>query len=251
MTQFIPENSTDTLGMHKVVSHLIELRKRLLYCIYALAVVFAILFYFSNDIFNIVAKPLLSQFNNSAPLITTALTGTFVAPLKLTFFLSVFVAMPFIFYQLWCFLAPGLYKKERVMIWPLLLFSTGLFYLGVLFAYFVVFPLLFKFFISIAPSSIIVTPDIVNFIDLVLKLFLAFGICFEVPIFTVVLIVSNVLSLQSVKEKRPYVLVGSFVVGMILTPPDVISQILLALPLYILFEAGILAAKIILRKKEQ
>lgn len=249
MSDLATHSSPEPEKSQKLIHHLVELRRRLLNCVYIIVTVFAIFFYFSNSIFELIARPLLLQFSNTVPMITTAITGTFVAPLKLTFFLSLFVAMPFIFYQIWRFLAPGLYKKERIVIWPLLLFSTLLFYLGMVFAYFVVFPLLFKFFIAIAPHSVAVTPDIGSFIDLVLKLFFAFGLCFEVPVVTIVLITAGVISLESVKEKRPYVFVGSFILGMLLTPPDVISQILLALPLYLLFELGIIVSKIMVNKK--
>ncbi len=228
-----------------MTSHLIELRKRLLNCLYMLTVIFAVLFYFSNPLFELVATPLIKQLPDSNQLIATSVTGTFVAPLKLSFFCALFLAMPVFFHQLWCFFSPGLYQRERFLIWPLLLMSTLLFYAGIAFVYFVVFPLLFTFFIKIAPQYITVLPDIDSYVGFCLKLFFAFGLAFQVPILTLLCYWSGLLSLDSISKKRPYVLVAAFTLGMILTPPDVLSQILLAIPLYLLFEIGILFAKIL------
>ena len=233
------------MNSQKMTSHLIELRKRLLNCLYMLAAIFVVLFYFSNPLFELVATPLIKQLPHANQLIATAVTGTLVAPLKLSFFCALFLAMPFCAHQLWRFFAPGLYQCERFLIWPLLLVSTLLFYAGIAFAYFVVFPLLFTFFINIAPQYITVMPDIDSYVGFCLKLFFAFGLAFQVPILTLLCYWSGLLSLTTISKKRPYVLVAAFTLGMVLTPPDVLSQILLAIPLYLLFELGIIIAKVL------
>lgn len=238
-------------GFQRIVDHLIELRRRLLICVASLVVVFLVLFYFATPLFNLLASPLLQQLGHQQTMVATSLTSTFVAPIKFSFFIALCVTMPVIFYHLWAFVAPALYPNERRHIWPLLLMSSLLFYLGVLFAYKVVFPLLFKFFISMAPDSITVMPDIASYVDLILKLFFAFGLTFEVPIFTLLLIMSGVVSVKGLKQKRPYVIVGAFTLGMLLTPPDVLSQILLAIPLYFLFECGIVAGSFVEKRRHQ
>lgn len=241
-------DDTENLSASKLITHLIELRNRLLKCFYFLAIAFSILFYFSNNLFDLVAIPLIQQLPAHTGMVATSVTGTFVAPMRLSFYMALFISIPYLLYQLWAFLAPGLYKNEKVMIWPLIFFSSLLFYSGIAFTYFFIFPLMFKFFVSIAPQSIVVMPDIDSFISFTLKMFLAFGISFEVPIITFILIRSGVVSIESLCEKRPYIIVAAFTLGMILTPPDVLSQILLAVPLYLLFESGILLAKIFKRE---
>ena len=177
-------------------------------------------------------------------LIATSVTGTLVAPLKLSFFLTLFLTMPLLLLQFWAFIAPGLYRRERIQVWPLLMMSSTLFYSGIVFCYYAVLPLMFSFFVKIAPSYITVMPDIDSYVAFCLKLFLAFGICFQMPVVTLILTMTGTLSISKIKEKRPYVLVIAFTLGMILTPPDVLSQILLAVPLYLLFELGIVLAKL-------
>lgn len=240
---------TELSTTEKTMGHLVELRRCLLKIITAVSILFLVTFIFANSLFSALAIPLLKQLPNGSSMIATGVTGTFVAPLKLSFFIAVLLAIPYILYQLWSFLAPGLYRHERLAIWPLLISSTLLFYSGVAFAYFIVFPLLFKFFISIAPASIQVMPDLVSYLDFSLKMFFAFGLAFEVPIFTLLLIGSGVVEIEQVQKARPYVIVAAFTLGMLLTPPDVISQIMLAIPLYFLFEAGVLISRFFLKKQ--
>lgn len=228
----------------KVIHHLIELRKRLLGFCWIFFAIFGILFYFSNPIFHTLATPLLNVLPNNQSLIATSVTGTLIAPLKLSFFITLFITMPLLLFQVWAFIAPGLYQHEKTHVWPLMATSSLLFYCGIAFCYFAVLPLMFSFFVGIAPSYITVMPDVDSYVAFCLKLFLAFGIAFETPVITLLLIMTGVLSLESIKQKRPYVLVIAFTLGMVLTPPDVLSQILLAVPLYLLFELGILLAKL-------
>jgi sec-independent protein translocase protein TatC len=228
---------------HRLVDQLLALRQCLLSCLIITGCVFICLLFFANTLFEWVATPLLAQLPAQSHMIATNVTGAFVAPIKLTFFLSLYIAIPLLLYQCWRFLAPGLYQHEKRLVWPLLLLSTGLFYLGVAFCYFVIFPIIFQFFIFTAPEGIAVMPDITQFVSFALKLFFAFGLSFEVPIITLLCVWSGITSITSLREKRPYMLVLAFVIGMFLTPPDVLSQTLLAIPLYLLFEAGILLAK--------
>lgn len=222
-----------------LVMHLIELRNRLLYCVMAVVVAFLALFYFANDIYTFVATPLQVFLPDNSSMIATEVAAPFLAPFKLTFFVAFVAAMPFVLYQVWAFLAPGLYENEKGLVIPLLLSSIFLFYIGIAFAYYAVFPLVFGFFTSIAPEGVTVMTDISSYLNFVLKLFLAFGIVFEIPIATILLIRSGVISAESLSRKRPYIIVACFVIGMLLTPPDVISQILLAVPMWMLFECGV------------
>lgn len=222
-----------------LVTHLIELRNRLLYSIIAIAVVFLVLFPFANDIYIFIATPLQVFLPETSSMIATEVAAPFLTPFKLTFFAAFVIAIPFVLYQIWAFLAPGLYENEKGLIMPLLFSSVFLFYLGIIFAYFVVFPLVFGFFTSMAPEGVKVMTDIGSYLNFVIKLFLAFGVVFEIPIATIVLIRSGVIRADSLSKKRPYIIVGCFVVGMLLTPPDVISQVLLAVPMWMLFECGV------------
>ncbi|TKI07128.1 Sec-independent protein translocase subunit TatC [Martelella alba] len=222
-----------------LISHLIELRKRLLNCIISVLVVFLILVYFANDIYQIVSAPLIKQLPAGASMIATDVASPFFTPIKLTIIVSVFVAAPLLLYQIWAFIAPALYKHERRLVMPLLFSSTILFYVGIAFAYFIVFPLAFSFFARTAPRGVLIATDINNYLDFVMALFFAFGVAFEVPIAIVLLCWTGVVKPEALKKKRPYVLVGAFVVGMLLTPPDVFSQTLLAIPMYLLFEIGL------------
>lgn len=233
------------------ISHLLELRDRLLRIILVVIVIFLGLFYFANDIYTYIAGPLSSHLPEGSTMVAIGVASTFLIPFKLTLVLSVFAAMPFILYQIWGFVAPGLYKHERKMAVPVLAASTFLFYLGMVFAYYVVFPLVFKFFISVVPESITYTPDIASYLDIVLTLFFAFGVAFEVPIATVLLVWTGTTTPEKLAEKRSYVILGAFVVGMLLTPPDIISQILLAVPMWVLFEIGIIFARIYSPKGEE
>lgn len=222
-----------------LISHLIELRKRLLNSIIAVLVIFLALVYFANDIYQIVSAPLISQMPVGSTMIATDVASPFFAPIKLTIYVSVFLSAPVILYQIWAFIAPALYKHERKLVMPLLFSSTMLFYIGIAFAYFVVFPLAFGFLTKTAPIGVVMSTDITKYLDFVMALFMAFGVAFEVPVAIILLCWIGVTSPEALKKKRPYILVGAFVVGMLLTPPDVFSQTLLAIPMYCLFEVGV------------
>ena len=234
-----------------LISHLIELRKRLLNCIIAVFVIFLCLVYFANDIYHAVAAPLISQMPAGASMIATDVASPFFTPIKLTIIVSVFLAVPVILYQVWAFVAPALYRHERRLVMPLLFSSTLLFYVGVAFAYFIVFPLAFGFFAKTAPQGVTIATDITNYLDFVMTLFMAFGVAFEVPIAIVLLCWTGITSPDDLKKKRPYILVGAFVVGMLLTPPDVFSQTLLAIPMYCLFEVGVFFSRYYVGKGRQ
>lgn len=232
-----------------LISHLIELRKRLLNCIIAVIGIFLCLVYFSNDIYQLVSAPLIAQLPAGASMIATDVASPFFTPIKLTIIVSVFLAVPVILYQVWAFIAPALYRHERKLVMPLLFSSSFLFYTGMAFAYFIVFPLAFGFFAKTAPHGVLIATDINNYLDFVMALFMAFGVSFEVPIAIVLLCWTGVTSPQELKKKRPYVLVGAFVVGMLLTPPDVFSQTLLAIPMYCLFEVGVFFSRFYVGKR--
>lgn len=226
-----------------LISHLIELRKRLLNSIICVLAVFIALVFFANDIYQLVSAPLIEQLPAGASMIATDVASPFFTPIKLTMIVSVFVAAPLVLYQVWAFVAPALYKHERRLMMPLLVSSSLLFYSGMAFAYFVVFPLAFGFFAKTAPVGVLIATDINNYLDFVMALFMAFGVSFEVPVAIVLLCWSGVVTPEDLKKKRPYILVGAFVVGMLLTPPDVFSQTLLAVPMYLLFEIGVFFAR--------
>lgn len=234
-----------------LIAHLIEMRDRLLRAVLAVLVIFLGVFYFANELYQIVATPLMEHLPEGASMISTKPAGTFFTPMKLALVLSIFAAMPFILYQLWAFVAPGLYTHERKLIMPLLVSSTLLFYAGMAFAYYVVFPLMFAFFVTVAPEGVEVMTDISEYLDFVLKIFFAFGVAFEVPIATILLVRVGVTTPESLAQKRPYIIVGAFVIGMLLTPPDIISQTLLALPMWLLFEVGLIASRYFLRLKKE
>lgn len=236
-----------------LVSHLIELRSRLLKALAVIVVLLLGMLYFSNDIYEFVAQPLLKHLpvESGSSMIVTDVPAAFLTPFKLTFFVAVFLAIPFILYQIWAFVAPALYQNERSLALPILFSSIALFYLGVAFAYFVVFPLIFEFFTAAAPKSVTVMPDITSHLNLVIKLFFAFGFAFEIPVATVILMAAGVISPQGLAKKRPYVIVGCFVVGMLLTPPDVFSQAMLAVPMWLLFEVGVFFGRAVVKRKTQ
>lgn len=227
-----------------LIEHLIELRTRILHALFAVVLIFLPLFYFANDIYAYVSEPLRVFLPEGTTMIATEVASPFLTPFKLTLVLAIFIAMPYILHQLWSFIAPGLYSGEKRIAAPLLISSIILFYTGMAFAFYVVFPLVFAFFTAAAPEGVAVMTDINRYLDFVLKLFFAFGLAFEIPIATVLLIWAGATTTDSLRKKRPFVIVGCFVVGMLLTPPDVISQILLALPMWLLFEAGIILAKV-------
>lgn len=228
-------------------SHLLELRNRLLRSILSVLVVFLCLVWFANDIYSLLAAPLVERLPEGTSMIATDVASPFFTPIKLTLVTSVFLAVPFILYQVWAFVAPGLYKHERRLVMPLLFSSSLLFYCGVAFAYFVVFPLVFGFFTSIAPEGVQVATDIASYLDFVLALFLAFGIAFEIPVAIILLCWTGATDPESLRQKRPYIIVAAFVVGMLLTPPDIISQTLLAVPMCLLFEVGLFFSRFYIR----
>jgi len=228
--------------------HLLELRARLLRMVVSILVIFCSLIYFAQDIYQFLAQPLLSTMPAGSQMIATDVASPFFAPFKLTLVLSVFLAMPFILYQIWGFVAPGLYRKEKRLIAPLMFGSTALFYSGIAFGYYVVFPIVFAFFTSMAPEGVTIATDISSYLDFVLKLFFAFGVAFEIPVIIVLLCWTGVSTTESLRTKRPYVVVGAFVIGMLLTPPDIISQTLLAVPMLLLFELGIIVASFYISK---
>jgi len=233
------------------MAHLLELRDRLLRMVAAVFVVFLVLFPFANDIYIFVAEPLMARMPDGTNMIATGVAAPFLTPFKLSLMAAVFLSMPFILYQFWAFVAPGLYRHEKKLVMPLLISSSLLFYLGMLFAYYIVFPLVFAFFIGTTPDGVAVMTDISQYLDFILTLFFAFGIAFEVPIATILVVWMGMTTPQDLGKKRPYIIVGAFVVGMLLTPPDVISQTLLALPMWVLFELGVQCSKFFVREREE
>lgn len=232
------------------VSHLKELRKRIMSALLCVLIILLALMPFSNTLYMWLAEPLLTHMAaTGATMIATEVASPFLAPFKLSLFVAVFISAPYIFYQIWAFVAPGLYRNERELALPILVSSTLLFYAGIAFAYFVVFPLMFGFFTAVAPEGVTVMTDISRYLDFVLKLFFAFGAAFEVPVATFLAVRSGATSRESLAAKRPFIIVGAFVVGMLLTPPDVISQILLAVPVWLLFEIGLILCVFSERRK--
>ena len=232
-----------------LITHLIELRKRLLNSIIAVLLIFLALVSFANEIYQLVSAPLISQMPVGATMIATDVASPFFTPIKLTFMVSLILSAPVILYQVWAFVAPALYRHERRLVIPLLVSSSLLFYIGMAFAYFVVFPLAFGFLTHTAPVGVQVSTDIASYLDFVMALFMAFGVSFEVPVAIVLLCWMGVTTPEDLRKKRPYVLVGAFVVGMLLTPPDVFSQTLLAIPMYCLFEVGLFFSRFYVGKR--
>lgn len=233
-----------------LISHLVELRNRLLRAVICVLVVFAVLVYWANDIYSLLASPLTERLPQGATMIATNVATPFFTPIKLTIITAVFFSVPYILYQIWAFVAPALYKQEKRLVYPLLISSTLLFYIGVAFAYYVVFPLVFGFLTSTAPEGVTMATDISSYLDFVLTIFLAFGVCFEVPVAIILLCWSGVTTPQDLREKRPYIIVAAFVIGMLLTPPDIFSQTLLAVPMILLFEIGLLVARFYMPREE-
>lgn len=231
-----------------LVAHLTELRSRLLRCALAVFVVFAGLFYFAQDIYSIVSAPLRAYLPEGATMIATGVASPFLTPFKLTAWCALFLSVPIILQQVWGFIAPGLYRHEKRIAVPLLVSSILLFYAGMAFAYFLVFPLIFHFFASVTPEGVSMMTDINEYLDFVLTLFFAFGVAFEIPVATFLVIWIGVVDVDTLKRARPYVIVGCFVVGMILTPPDIFSQTLLAVPMWLLFEIGLLFGRLVQRQ---
>ncbi|HHE3641118.1 TPA: twin-arginine translocase subunit TatC [Pasteurella multocida] len=234
-----------------LISHLMELRDRLLRAIIFVAVVFCALVYFANDIYNFVASPLIDVLPAGASMIATNIATPFFTPIKLTAVVAVFLSVPYLLYQVWAFVAPALYQHEKRLIYPLLFSSTVLFYLGVAFAYYVVFPLVFGFLTKTVPTGVAIATDISSYLDFVLTIFLAFGVCFEVPVAIILLCWTGVTTPEDLKGKRPYIIVAAFIIGMLLTPPDIFSQTLLAIPMWLLFEVGVIFARFYRPKEDE
>ncbi len=233
------------------ISHLIELRDRLIRAILALLIVFGVLFYWARDIYTLLAAPLLAELPEGTQMIAVEVAAPFFVPVKVTMFTSLVIALPYVLYQIWAFVAPGLYQHEKKLVLPLIATSTLLFLVGMAFAYFIVFPVVFHFITAFAPDGVAVMTDIQKYFDFVLTLFLAFGVAFETPIAVVILTRMGIVSIDKLKQARPYVVVGAFVVAAIFTPPDVVSQLLLAFPLWLLYEAGLLVAGWLGRQQEE
>lgn len=234
-----------------LIAHLTELRDRLLRSIMAVLVVFIVMFPFANDIYSFVSKPLRELLPENSSMIATEVASPFLTPFKLTLFAAIFVAIPYVLYQAWAFIAPGMYQKEKRFAFPVLASSVLLFYCGAAFAYFVVFPLIFGFFTSVGPTDVAIMTDINHYLNFILKLFFAFGLAFEIPIAALIAIWAGITTPDDLAKKRPYIIVGCFVFGMLLTPPDVISQALLAIPMWLLFEVGVFAGRIIIKRSGQ
>jgi|TARA_B100000530_G_scaffold314863_1_gene244137 sec-independent protein translocase protein TatC len=237
--------SEEQLAEGSLVSHLVELRSRLIRSALSILLIFVCLIPFAEQTFTIVATPLMERLPENATMIATQVASPFLTPFKTSLFVAVFLSMPVILYQVWGFIAPGLYRKEKRFASPLLISSIVLFYSGVAFAYFVVFPLMFGFFAAVSPEGVTMMTDISSYLDFILTIFFAFGLAFEVPIATVMLVWSGLVSLEVLGKARAYVFLGAFVMGMLLTPPDAISQTLLAVPVYLLYEAGLILAKVL------
>jgi len=234
-----------------LITHLLELRNRVLKVVIVVLVFFFSMVYFANDIYHYIALPLTSQLPEGSSMIATGVATPFFTPIKLTIVLSIFIAIPAILHQLWAFVAPGLYKHERRLIAPLVISSAFLFYAGMAFAYYVVFPLAFAFFTTTAPEGVSIATDISSYLDFILKLFFAFGLAFEIPVATLLLCWTGATTPTKLRAKRPYIVVAAFVFGMLLTPPDVISQTLLAVPMLILFEIGLLFARFYVKEEKE
>ena len=242
---------SDTDHEQPFISHLIELRTRLLRVVSGVLLVFVALSPFSNPIYSMLAGPLTRHMPAQSSMIAIDVLSPFLTPLKFTLVLAVFITIPWILYQVWAFIAPGLYQKEKRLALPVLISSTLLFYCGMAFAYFVIMPIFFAFITSTAPEGVAVMTDINRYLDFVMTIFFAFGVAFEVPVATVILVLTGIITPEAMAAKRPYVIVGAFVVGMLLTPPDVISQTLLAVPMWLLFEVGIFVSRLLLRRRSE
>ena len=245
-----PEAGEATEGKQEtLLSHLYELRTRLMWVVGSVFALLIVMFPFANTLYGWLAGPLMAHLPESSTMVAIEVASPFLTPFKLVFLLSLVLAVPLILYHAWAFVAPGLYKNEKTLVFPILVSSSVLFYVGMAFAYFVVFPLMFGFFTKTAPEGVAVMTDIGRYLDFVMKIFIAFGAAFEVPVVTLVLVRIGVMTPKQMAAKRPYVIVAAFVIGMLLTPPDVISQVLLAVPVWILFELGLLFSRLVKPKK--
>lgn len=231
------------------ITHLIELRDRLLRAVVAVILIFIALFPWANDLYTLLAQPLIAKLPQGSQMIATGVVSTFLIPVKVTMMTAFLIALPFVLYQMWSFIAPGLYQHERKLALPLLVASVFLFFTGMAFAYFLVFPVVFGFLAGATPEGVNFAPDISAYLDFVMTLFIAFGVTFEVPVVVILLVITNMVSVEKLREVRPYVIVGAFVLGAIFTPPDIISQFMLAIPLWLLYELGIVLASLLRKVK--
>jgi sec-independent protein translocase protein TatC len=241
----------EKLAEGTLISHLLELRDRVLRAFLAVLIAFLPCAFFSNKIFAFIAQPLIAKLPKDSSLIATSVISPFMTPFKLSFFVGLFIAMPVVLYQAWAFVAPGLYRHEKRFAVPLLLSSVVLFYVGVAFAYFLVFPVMFDFFASTTPEGVKMMTDISSYLDFILTMFLCFGIAFEVPVVVVLLVLTNMVKVEKLAEARGYVLIGIFVIAAILTPPDAVSQTIMAGPMYLLYEGGLIMARIMNRMRRE
>lgn len=232
-------STTSRHDPNSLMGHLIELRNRLLKSIAAIIVMFLVLVYWANDIYHLLALPLIQTLPSGTTMIATGVASTFFVPFKLTFIVAFFITIPYVLYQIWSFIAPALYTKEKHLIAPLIISSTLLFYSGIAFAYFLVLPVVFGFFTSITPTGVVNAPDIATYLDFVLQMFFAFGLSFEIPVAVLLLVWTGAIDKATLIEKRPYFIVVAFIIAMFLTPPDVLSQVMLAVPMCLLYELGI------------
>lgn len=245
------DNVLNALSDMPITGHLIELRKHLIKICVAVLIVFLALVGFSRELYNLLSDPLVAQLPANSTMIATDITSNFMAPIRLTIFVAAFVVMPYILYQIWSFIAPGLYKKEKKITIPVLISSIFLFYAGVAFAYFVVLKGVLKFFILFAPQNVIPMTDIDSYLSFALKLFMVFGLTFEIPVVTLLLIMVGIVSTQSLESKRRYIIVGCFAVSAVVTPPDGVSMLLLAIPMWLLFELGLFSAKVLIKEEHK
>lgn len=257
MADALPEKTTadhDSLvdsSEQPFLDHVIELRQRILHGLLAVILLFFPIYFFANDLYGFVAAPLMAHLPNDGNMIATEVASPFLTPFKLAIFAAIFLGMPYLLHQIWGFVAPGLYKHEKRFAMPLLFSSIVLFYAGVAFSYYLVFPLVFQFLAGVTPEGVTMMTDINRYLDFVLKMFFAFGFAFEIPVATLLLAWTGIASAKTMANKRPYVVVGCFVFAMLLTPPDVISQLMLAIPTWILFEIGIVFARLAERRNEE
>ena len=233
------------------LSHLIELRNRLLWALIAVGIVFLCLVPWAKDIYHIISQPMLAQLPKGGRMIATEITSPFFIPFKVTFLTAVLITLPFLLYQAWAFVAPGLYAHEKRLVAPLIIASTFLFACGMAFAYFLVFPTVFRVMLAFTPEGVEWMPDIGTYLSFVMNMFIAFGVTFQVPVVVIILVRMGVVSVAKLKEVRPYVIVGAFVVAAVVTPPDVTSQVLLAFPICLLYEVGILVASVSVKRREE
>ena len=247
------ENSSDETNQSQetFITHLQELRSRLLWIMGSVLIVFIGLFPFANTLYEYLAGPLMAHLPEGSSMVAIEVASPFLTPFKLVLLISIVLAIPIILYHVWGFIAPGLYSHEKRLVFPIIVSSSILFYIGMAFAYFIVFPLMFGFFTRVAPEGVAVMTDIGRYLDFVMKIFIAFGAAFEVPIVTLVLVKFDITTPQQLAKKRPFVIVGAFIVGMLLTPPDVVSQILLAIPVWLLFELGLLLSRVMVNSSEE